>query len=188
MRSTAVVCPPSSTSPTKVPTGPFHADESTFGGSYNTLGQSVSLSANNGRFGYYLAGSAQSTGMRQDPVMSTPANAPVNFSNSGQDYYLFGKIQYQPTDVDIMLLDMNWSKTHFDIPFDSTTTFLDDHQTDQNAFINYGYRHRFGTAVGADEESQPAELALGADWRNGSLNYVPGDSDMPSFMMPATRP
>ncbi len=167
---------------TKIPTGAFHAEESTFGGSYNTLGQSASLSANSGRFGYYLAGSAQSTGMRQDPVLAGPGNAPLNYSNSGQDYYVFGKVQYAPSDVDIMSLDANWSKTHFDVPYDSTTTFLDDHQTDQNAFINYGYRHRFGLAVGTDEESQPAELALAAYWRNGSLHYVPGATDVPSFI------
>jgi hypothetical protein len=167
---------------TKVPSGPFHAEESTFGGSYNTLGQSASLSSNNGRFGFFLAGSAQNSGMRQYPVDAGPGNEPINYSNQGQDYYVFGKVQYAPTDVDLMSLDMNWSKTHFDIPYDSATTFLDDHQTDQNAFINYGYRHRFGLGVGSDEESQPAELFIAAYWRNGSLHYVPGDSDVPSFI------
>jgi Carboxypeptidase regulatory-like domain len=177
---------------TKIPAGEFHAEESTFGGSYNTLGQSALISGNEGKFGYFLSGSAQGTDMRQEPVETvTGSDKPDNFHNAGQDYYGFGKAQYNATSHDIISIDGSYSTTHFDVPYDSSVVLangnkqiLNDHQTDVNSFINLSYRHRFGSAsdTSSGEESAPAELFVGPYWRHGTLNYRPGAIDQPSFV------
>src|SRR6185312_6743157 len=112
----------------QVPAGPFHAEESTYGGSYSSLGQSLTLSANSGRFGMFLSGQVQGTSMRQDPIVGTASDAPVNYHNAGSDYTGFGKLQYTAGAHDLLSLDANYSTTHFDVPYDSTVQVLNDHQ------------------------------------------------------------
>jgi hypothetical protein len=177
---------------TKIPAGAFHAEESTFGGSYNTLGQSALLSGNEGKFGYFISGSAQGTDMRQEPVETvTNTDKPDNFHNAGQDYYGFGKVQYNATNRDIVSIDGSYSTTHFDIPYDSSMVLangshqlLNDHQTDVNSFVNLSYRHRFGSAsdTSSGEQSAPAELFVGPYWRHGTLDYRPGANDSTGFI------
>jgi Carboxypeptidase regulatory-like domain len=168
---------------TKIPAGAFHMEESTFGGSFNTLGQSALISGNQGKFGFFLSGSAQGTDMRQDPVETAPnSNAPLNFHNAGQDYYSFGKLQLNASSRDIISLDGSYSTTHFDVPYDSTMERINDHQTDVNSFVNLSYRHRFGSDTASGEQSAPAELFVGPYWRHGTLNYRPGSGDQPGFV------
>jgi hypothetical protein len=167
---------------TRIPAGPFHMEESTYDGTFNTMGQSATLSANAGKLGMFISGQAQGTDMRLDPVVGTTSNGPINYHNHGEDYYGFTKLQYAAGPHDLFSIDGNYSTTHFDVPYDSTLALLNDHQTDVNSFINLAYRHKFGEAVGTGEESQPAELFVGPYFRDGSLNYRPGAADQPSFI------
>jgi len=167
---------------TKVPTGPFHMEESTYDGSYNAMGQSLTMSGNKGKLGMFFSGEAQGTDMRLEPVVGGADNAPINYHNHGQDLFGFGKLQYAAGPHDLISLDANYSTTHFDVPYDSTVATLNDHQTDVNAFVNLSYRHRFGDSLGTDERSQPPELFIGPYYRQGSLNYRPGAADLPSFI------
>jgi len=167
---------------TRIPSGPFHMEESTYDGTFNTMGQSLTLSGNSGRLGMFISGQAQGSDMRLDPVVGGTANSPINYHNHGEDYYGFTKLQYAAGPRDLFSIDGNYSTTHFDVPYDSALQLLNDHQTDVNSFINLAYRHRFGESVGTDEQSQPAELFVGPYFRDGSLNYRPGALDQPSFI------
>ncbi|MFI5249046.1 MAG: carboxypeptidase regulatory-like domain-containing protein [Gemmatimonadales bacterium] len=167
---------------TKVPAGPFHMEESTYDGTYNAMGQALTMSANTGKLGMFFSGEAQGTDMRLEPVVGGTNNAPINYHNHGQDLFGFGKLQYAAGPHDLISVDGNYSTTHFDVPYDSTQQALNDHQTDANAFVNLSYRHRFGDSLGTDERSQPPELFIGPYFRQGSLNYRPGAADAPSFV------
>ena len=166
---------------TRIPAGGFHADFFGYGGSFNTDGQSLTASTNSGKFGLYLTGTRQETAMRREPVMfDTLTKEPINFHNRGIDQTGFGKVQFAASQNDLMTLEVNGSRTHFLVPFDSTAGQLDDRQTDVNSFVNFGYRRRFGASEVSDENA-PAELFVGAFYRHGSLNYVPGAGDQPSL-------
>jgi len=179
---------------TRIPSGGLHMNTSAFGGSYNTNGQSVSATANSGTLGYFFSGTRQSTDMRREPVVFDPATRSiVNFHNHGDDLFGFGKVQYAPSNNDIVNLTANVSRTRFEVPFDSTGGLvLDDRQQDVNTFVNLGYRHSFGDAgLGAagGEGSAGDELFAGLFYRYGTLRYTPGASDDPAFtFFPDTTP
>jgi Carboxypeptidase regulatory-like domain len=171
---------------TKIPTGGFHAGASAYTGSFNSQGGAANVSTNNGRLGAFLSGAYQSTDMRQDPVMGNPTtDAPYNFHNAGTDGFAFGKVEYRGSSRDVMDLDLNWSRTHFAVPYDTAGgTSLNDHQTDVNGFVNLGWHHLFAapdSGAGPDAAA-PAELFTGLYYRAGSLQYVPGVTDAPSFV------
>src|SRR5439155_1703137 len=92
-----------------------------------------------------------------------------------------GKIQYVPSNRDVVNLDLNRSRTRFAVPFDSVEGVIDDHQQDVNGFVNLGWRHRFDAGTTA-EAGRSSELFAGAFFRDGSLNYTPGLSDDPTFV------
>ena len=175
---------------TRIPSGPFHSEVSLAGGSYGTNATSLTMSGNSGRLGMFFSGQANGTNMRLDPVVAAGNDpgasgeccAPVNYHNAGSDYYGFGKLQYSAGPRDLFTMDGSYSTTHFDVPYDSAVATLNDHQTDVNSFVNFAYHHRFGEAVGTDEQSQPAELFVGPYFRDGSLDYRPGSDDVPSFV------
>jgi carboxypeptidase family protein len=168
---------------TRVPTGLFHMEESTYGGSYNSLGQSLSMSTNQGKFAWFASGTAQGTDMRREPVEATGHDVPDNFSNHGDDYFGFTKFQYTATNRDILNLDGNYSMSWFQIPYDSSAgAAIHDHETDVNDFINFSYRHRFGENETTSERGIPNELFLGGFFRGGSLEYRPGSTDVPSYI------
>ncbi|MFL5404017.1 MAG: TonB-dependent receptor domain-containing protein [Gemmatimonadales bacterium] len=165
---------------TRIPAGGFRADASGYGGSFTSNGQTVDASQNIGKFGWFVSGTRRETDMRQEPVLfDTLSRDPINFHNHGTDLFGFGKAQYLPSSNDVVSLDANWSRTRFEVPFDSTGGVLsDDHQQDMNSFVNLGWRHQFpgtGTASGSD-------LFVGAFHRRGSLNFTPGANDTPSFV------
>lgn len=173
---------------TKIPTGPFHANLSTYAGSYQTNGQALSLSSQQGQWGFFVSGARQETAMRQEPVMGdSVTNAPINFHDYGIDAFGFGKVQYTPTGHDVLDLEANLSQTRFAVPYDTSGgTFLNDHQRDVNGFINLGWRHAFGDSV---ESEHPKELFAGLFYRHGSLQYEPGAGDESSFIFyPDTTP
>ena len=167
---------------TRIPTGGFHLDASGYGGSFTANGQTLNLSTNAGKFGFFASGARQVTDMRREPVVfDTAANRVENFHNHGEDLFGFAKIQYVPSNRDVVNLDVNRSRTRFAVPFDSVEGIIDDHQQDVNGFVNLGWRHRFdaGTDAGAGRSS---ELFAAGFFRDGSLAYTPGLSDDPTFV------
>ena len=175
---------------TRIPSGGFHVNGSAYAGSFNTNGQSLSASTNSGNWGVFVSGSRQSTDMRREPVvLDTAHNSVVNFHNHGNDYFGFGKIQYTPSASNLFNLEGNLSTTRFQVPFDSTGGVkLDDRQRDANAFLNFGWRHRFVSSTNTDSDtsrdSQPRipELFVGLFYRTGSLQYSPGAQDSAQFV------
>ena len=166
---------------TRIPSGGFHLDASGYGGSFSANGQTLNLSTNAGKVGLFFSGARQGTDMRRDPVaFDSLRNATENFHNDGTDLFGFGKIQYIPSDRDVVNLDVNRTRTRFAVPFDSVEGIIDDHQQDVNGFVNLGWRHRF--AESASENGRSAELFTGAFFRDGSLNYTPGLTDDPTFV------
>ncbi|HEX4633846.1 MAG TPA: TonB-dependent receptor, partial [Gemmatimonadales bacterium] len=165
---------------TRIPTGALHVDASSYVGSFGASGEALSLSRNVGKFGFFLSGTGQVTDMRREPVvLDTLTGAAVNFHNHGADLFGFGKVQWVPTDRDVVNLDVSRSRTSFQVPFDSTGgASVDDHQQDLNGFVNLGWRHR---TAGQDVE-EANEVFLGAFYRDGSLRYTPGALDQPSFI------
>ena len=166
---------------TRIPAGGWHVDAADYQGSYAAQGQSFNASTNAGRFGFFLSGARQATDMRREPVVfDTLRNAVENFHNDGTDLFGFAKVQYVPSDRDVVSLDLNRSRTRFAVPFDSSAGIIDDHQQDVNGFVNLGWRHRFGRTETA--EGAASELFAGAFYRDGSLTYTPGATDAPSFV------
>jgi len=174
---------------TRIPAGGFHSDLSGYGGSFGTSGEGVSASSNAGRLGLFFSGASQVTDMRREPVVfDTAANTVENFHDHGNDIFGFGKVQYVPSTRDVVNLDINRSRTRFAVPFDSVEGIIDDHQQDVNGFVNLGWRHRIG-ADSTSETEPTGELFAAAFFRDGSLHYVPGASDQPSFIFyPDTTP
>jgi outer membrane receptor protein involved in Fe transport len=165
---------------TRIPAGGFHMNLDGYGGSFNTNGQGINVSDNISKWGFFLSGSRQETGMRQEPIVfDTTTLKPINYHNSGQDYFTFGKVQFTPSDRDVFNLEGNWSRTRLLVPFDSSQGITNDRHTDVNSFVNLGWRHRFGDPDSASVSS--AELFTGFYYRHGSLSYVPGATDEPSF-------
>ena len=165
---------------TRVPVGAFHMNASGFGGSFNTNGQSLSASTNDGRVGFFAAASRQSTDMRREPVaFDTITFQPYNFHNRGEDLFTFAKLQINAGEQDLVNLESNWSRTTFQVPFDSAGGALaNDNQRDMNAFVNLGWRHQFASGAA---EHRGAELFTGLFFRTGSLKYTPGTIDAPQF-------
>ncbi len=175
---------------TKIPSGGFHGSASTFAGTFQSgttvgptgfNGQSLTASTNSGPWGFFVSGARQSSDMRLDPVVfDTTGDRIVNFHNNGTDYYGFGKVQYAPSVNDVFALDMNTSQTNFAVPFDSSGgTFQNDHQKDQNSFINLGWHHQSTTNA---EGRAASELFAGFFYRNASLHYNPDPKDQPQFV------
>src|SRR5881296_2594404 len=154
----------------------------------STNGQSLTVSANSGKWGFFASGARQATDMRREPVVfDTLRNAVENFHNDGTDLFGFAKVQYVPSNRDVVSLDVNRSRTRFAVPFDSVEGIIDDHQQDVNGFANLGWRHRFGEAAAVEAGS--SELFAGVFFRDGSLTYTPGPTDEPSFIFyPDTTP
>ena len=143
---------------TKVPAGGLRGDASTYVGSFAGNGQTIDASQNVGKFGWFVSGTRQATDMRREPVVfDSTTREPINFHNHGEDLFTFGKVQYLPSTNDVVNLDVNWSQTKFEVPFDSTGgAFSDDHQQDMNSFVNLGWRHQFpGAAPRRDRSSSP---------------------------------
>jgi hypothetical protein len=166
---------------TRVPSGAFHFEESTYYGSYSSMGQSLSMSTNQGKFGAFFSGTGQGTDMRLEPVVGNAQNVPNNFNNHGEDYFGFMKLQYLASDRDILTFDANYSTTHFQVPYDSSLGVVNDHQSDVNGFFNFAYRRRLGVADNS-ERGIPNEYFLGAFFRTGGLQYRPGLTDQPSYV------
>jgi hypothetical protein len=177
---------------TRIPAGGFHTDLSTYYGAYDSKtttqdrgfnGQSLSASTNTGPWGFFFSGTRQSSDMRMEPVILIPGTNKVqNFHNQGNDLFGFGKIQFTPSTNDVLSLDLNSSRTRFQVPYDTSgNTVLDDHQTDMNSFVNLGWRHQFGALNQSTSRGDNSDLFAALYYRHGSLGYVPGANDTPQF-------
>ncbi len=167
---------------TRIPSGGFHFDASSYVGSFNTNGQAMNASTNAGKWGFFVSGAHQATDMRREPVVfDTLRNAVGNFHNNGSDLFGFAKAQYVASDRDVINVDVNRSRTRFAVPFDSSAGIIDDHQQDVNGFVNLGWRRRVGAGT-SSEQGSASELFTGVFYRDGSLNYAPGATDQPSFV------
>jgi TonB-dependent receptor-like protein/carboxypeptidase family protein len=165
---------------TRIPAGGLRGDASGFGGSFSSNGQTVDASQNIGKFGWFVSGTRRETDMRQEPVVfDTLTRDAINFHNHGTDLFSFGKLQFLPSSADVVNLDANWSRTQFEVPYDSTgVVILDDHQQDMNSFVNLGWRHQFPGST----QAAGSDLFVAAFHRRGSLAYTPGVNDTPSFV------
>ncbi|HUN65058.1 MAG TPA: TonB-dependent receptor [Bacteroidota bacterium] len=173
----------------RVPTGAFHLDASMYGGSYlvfhpddslgsrvgslrdlNSNGQALSLSGHAGKFGYFLSGSRQETDRRIDPPVERL------FNDHGQDYFLYGKFDYQLSDYDYVTMNLNFSTTQTEVPYDSSEQIMNDMQRTTNQFQTLSLYHTF-----SEEKNAETSLFAGLYAREGGLVYTPGPEDPPSF-------
>jgi len=177
---------------TRIPSGGFHLDASGYGVIFQqgfpsqaqyANGQTLTLSTNAGKWGFFASGARQATDMRREPVVfDTLHNMVENFHNDGTDVFGFAKVQYVPTERDVVNLEVNRSRTRFAVPFDSVEGIIDDHQQDVNGFVNLGWRRQLsGTGL---ETGAASELFVGAFFRDGSLTYTPGLTDSATFQFP----
>ena len=171
----------------RVPTGKFHLDASTYGGSFlvaadtlgnrvgafralNSNGQSLSMSDHIGNLGYFLSGSRQETDRRIDQPV------PQLFNDHGFDYFLYGKFDYILSNVDYLTANVNYGNTNTQVPYDSLDGIKADQQETTNGFQTMSYFRTFNSEV--DHESN---LFFGAYAREGGLTFTPGRTDQPDF-------
>ena len=178
----------------RVPSGNFHLDASTYGGSYlpnatkadviqpdhllNSNGQSLSMSDHIGKFGWFISGSREETDRRIDPPV------PTIFHDHGFDYFLYGKADYLLSDKDFLTLNLNYGVTNTLVPFDSIEVggtynppeAEDDQQYTTNSFQTLTYNRALSTE--SDHESNLMAVVYA---REGSLVYTPGDIDEPTI-------
>jgi hypothetical protein len=185
----------------RVPTGSFHLDATTYVGSYlvfnsaspfspgsstaasdtlgarvgpfralNSNGQDLSISDHIGKLGFFLSGSRQETDRRIDPPTSTI------FNDHGFDYFLYGKFDYILNDNAYLTANINYGKTHTQVPYDSLEQIASDVQSTSNAFQAVAYSQILNS--NADHESN---FYIGAYAREGGLLHTPGDIDPPNF-------
>jgi hypothetical protein len=171
----------------RVPTGQFHLDASTYGGSYlvsgdtlgsrvgslralNSNGQDLAISDHSGKFGYFLSGSRQETDRRIDQPV------PQLFNDHGFDYFLYGKFDYILSAVDYLTANINYGLTNTQVPYDSVEAIANDQQKTTNAFQTLSYFRTLNSDI--DRESN---LFVGVYAREGGLIYTPGSIDPPNF-------
>ena len=189
----------------RVPTGAFHLDATTYAGSYlvfngakpfspgssdatgNTLGervgplralnsngQALSISDHIGKLGFFLSASRQETDRRIDPPVSNL------FHDHGFDYFLYGKFDYILSDVAYLTANLNFGRTHTEVPYDSLEEVASDIQNTTNAFQAVSYFRILNSD--ADHE---ANFFIGAYAREGGLLYTPGPIDPMNFQFAA---
>src|ERR1041385_1102136 len=168
---------------TRVPSGRFHLDASSYAGSYltsgdnlgdrvgtfkalNANGQSLSFSNHEGNFGFFLSGSRQETDRRIDQ--------PVDqlFHDHGLNYFLYGKGSYVISDRDYFTTNFGYSETQTQIPYDPLEGVQEDNQNTHDAFQTLSYFHNISN--GEEDESN---LFAGLYAREGGLHYDPSVQD-----------
>ncbi len=137
----------------------------------NSNGQSLSLSDHVDKFGYFISGTRQETDRRIDPPVTTLYN------DHGQDYFLYGKVDYLIGDRDYVTANLNWSRTNSEVPFDiNEQGFSPDRQETGNSFQTLSFYHSLSTLP--DQESN---LFVGLLARQGSLIFNPSPVSPVSF-------
>ncbi|MGA2297768.1 MAG: TonB-dependent receptor [FCB group bacterium] len=143
--------------------GPFRA--------INSNGQTLSLSNHIGQLGYFLSASRQETDRRVD------SPTPVLYNDHGTDYFLYGKFDYLLTPKDYVTMNLNYSKTNNQVPFNLSLQGLSpDNQSSYNAFQTLSYYHTY-----SGEQSSEKTLFIGLFARQGGLNYNPSSVSPVNF-------
>jgi hypothetical protein len=131
--------------------------------SINSNGQSLSLSDNIGKLGFFISSSRQETDRRIDQPVATL------FNDRGTDYFLYGKFDYRLSKNDYITANLNYSKTVTQVPFDiNEQGFSPDNQTTSNSFENISWFHAIST-----KSNKSSNLFAGFFVRQGSLLYTP---------------
>ena len=187
----------------RVPTGSFHLDASTYGGSYlvfngtkpfspgpaaspvpgDTLGDRVgpfrALNSN----GQALSMSDHVgklgffiSGSRQETDRRIDPPVPALFHDHGFDYFLYGKFDYILSDVDYLTANLNFGRTYTQVPYDSVEGIMDDNQRTTNSFEALSYFRTLN-----DDPDQESNFFAGGYVRQGGLVYTPGAINPPNF-------
>jgi hypothetical protein len=175
---------------TRIPSGKFHLDLSTYGGSYltsnndtlgsrvgtlkalNLNGQSFSVSDHLGKLGYFIEASREETDRRIDqPVQQL-------FQDHGFDYFTYGKFDYLLNEDDYITANINYSRTVTQVPYDPVEGYLSDQQNSYNGFQTLSFFH-----VISHETDHESNLFIGGFAREGGLDYIPSVFDNnPTFL------
>lgn len=175
---------------TQIPPGSFHLDFSTYAGGYltgnrdslvpaggslgtiNSNGESLSLSDHVGKLGFFLSGTRQETDRRIDQPTSQL------FNDHGFDYFLFAKANYLLNEHDYLALNLNYSVTQTQVPYDPLEATLNDHQRTYNAFQTLSFFHSI-----SDEPNRETNFFAGIYAREGGLRYIPSLDDEPKTFL-----
>ncbi len=185
----------------RVPTGAFHLDASTYGGSYlvfngtspfspghtttiaDTLGDRVgpfrALNSN----GQDLAISDHIgklgyflSGSRQETDRRIDSPVSNIFHDHGFDYFAYGKFDFILSDDAYLTANINFAKTSTQVPYDSLEGIASDLQTTTNAFQTISYSR----ILNSNPEHE-SNFYLGAYAREGGLVHTPGAINPPNF-------
>jgi hypothetical protein len=185
----------------RVPTGSFHLDATTYGGSYLVFngasafspGASVAAGDTLGsRVGPFRAlnsnGQALSisdhigtlgyfiSGSRQETDRRIDTPVPNIFHDHGFDYFVYGKFDYILSDVDYLTGNLNFGRTYTQVPYDSIEGIASDIQNTTNSFQAVSYFRILDS-----ESDRESNFFIGGYAREGGLIYTPGSIDPPNF-------
>jgi hypothetical protein len=162
----------------QVPPSGFQLDFSTYAGSYlssgsqnlgdkvgkfkaiNSDGQSLSLSDHTGSLGFFISGTRQENDRRIDQPV------PELFNDHGFDYFLYGKFDYLINDNDYMTMNLNYSETQTQIPFDPSQGINYDNHNSTNSFQTLSFFHTI-----SNEVDRASDLFVGLFVREGGLKF-----------------
>jgi len=138
----------------------------------NLNGQSLALSNRIGDLGFFVSATRQET----DHRLETPT--PVLYNDYGKDYFLYGKLNYLVTTKDYLSLNLSFSSTGNEVPFNPALIngVAKDNQISMNAFQSLSYFHTFSSESGGEKN-----LFVGIFARQGGLDYIPGAQSPASF-------
>ena len=185
----------------RVPTGAFHLDASSYGGSYlvfngtspfspshtsgvgDTLGDRIGpLRALNSN-GQDLSMSDHIgklgyfiSGSRQETDRRIDSPVPNIFHDHGFDYFVYGKFDLILSDDSYLTANVNYGKTYTQVPYDSLEGIASDFQNTTNAFQGVAY----SKILNSNSEHE-SNFYLGAYAREGGLVYTPGSIDPTNF-------
>ena len=161
----------------RVPSGHLNIDVDSYIGNLsegpNTIssnGQSLAISDRVGALGVFVSGSRQETDRRIDP--------PTEYvdHDHGFDYFLYGKLDYLLSETDYLTMNLNWSRTSTQIPYDSLSEgIIDNNQKTTNAFQTLSYYHTISS-----ESDKESNLFVGLFAREGGLEFLPGSINTPN--------
>jgi len=185
----------------RVPTGAFHLDATTYGGSYLVFNGTSPFSPG------HTSAVGDTLGNRVGPFRALNSNgqdlsvsdhigklgyflsasrqetdrridSPVSdiFHDHGFDYFLYGKFDFILGDDAYLTANINYGKTYTQVPYDSLEGIASDLQNTTNAFQAVAYSRILNS--NAEQESN---FYLGAYAREGGLVHTPGAVDSPNF-------
>ena len=132
----------------------------------NSNGQSLAISNRIDNFGFFISATRQESDRRVD------IPTPVLFNDHGIDNFIYGKFDYQLSEKDYITINLNYSNTENQIPFDTINTqgqLALDKQKSTNSFQTISYYHTF-----VSETNSEKNLFIGLYSKQGSLNFIPG--------------